>query len=189
MCSHKCWFGSISSSNQESLQYKLISKDGVRIPPQKPADGQARAKFNFQAQSAIELSLNKGELVVLTRRVDDNWFEGRIANRKGIFPVSYVEVLTDIGSESIPIIPVKPIGAPAAHSLIASPPSDYQQTNYSSDIITSNGHHTPNNNNNNNSSINNNIIKNNCSNGVLRETKSVQKTDVLHVDINSDPIP
>lgn len=70
----------------------MISKDGVRLPTKKPTEGQARAKFNFQAQSAIELSLNKGELVVLTRRVDDNWFEGRIANRKGIFPVSYVEV-------------------------------------------------------------------------------------------------
>lgn len=39
------------------------------------------------------MSLNKGELVTLTRRVDDNWFEGKIANRKGIFPVSYVEVI------------------------------------------------------------------------------------------------
>lgn len=58
----------------------------------KPSEGQARAKYSFQAQSGVELSLNKGELVALTRRVDDNWFEGRIANRKGIFPVSYVEV-------------------------------------------------------------------------------------------------
>lgn len=58
----------------------------------KPSEGQARAKFNFQAQSGVELSLNKGELVALTRRVDDNWFEGRVANRKGIFPVAYVEV-------------------------------------------------------------------------------------------------
>lgn len=33
---------------------------------------------------------------MLTRRVDDNWFEGRIANRKGIFPVSYVEVSNTI---------------------------------------------------------------------------------------------
>lgn len=62
------------------------------MPTKKPSEGQARAKFNFQAQSAIELSLHKGELVVLTRRVDDNWFEGRVANQKGIFPVSYVEV-------------------------------------------------------------------------------------------------
>lgn len=169
--------------------------------------------------------------MVLTRRVDDNWFEGRIANRKGIFPVSYVEVscwllfspvnsskihlvhvpthtytqhihssssshflhpvyklliimagnsfvwhiqvLTDIGSDALPVVPSKPIGAPAAHSLITSP--NYQlspRANYANDVTTStnilsNGHHSPN----------------------VRDTKSVQKTEVLHVDTNTDPIP
>lgn len=80
-----------------TYEKQIVSKDGVRLPIKKPTEGQARAKFNFQAQSAIELSLNKGELVILTRRVDDNWFEGRIANRKGIFPVSYVEVSSKCG--------------------------------------------------------------------------------------------
>lgn len=63
--------------------------------PKKTAEGQGRAKYSFSAQSGIELSLNKGELVTLTRRVDDNWFEGKIANRKGIFPVSYIDVNND----------------------------------------------------------------------------------------------
>lgn len=31
----------------------------------------------------------------LIRRVDENWFEGRVGNQKGIFPVSYVEVLLE----------------------------------------------------------------------------------------------
>jgi len=38
--------------------------------------------------------------VVLTRRVDENWYEGRIGNRKGIFPISYVEVITEPGHRS-----------------------------------------------------------------------------------------
>ncbi|KAL0186552.1 hypothetical protein M9458_018222, partial [Cirrhinus mrigala] len=35
-----------------------------------------------------------GEVISITRRVDDHWLEGRIAgtNRSGIFPVSYVQV-------------------------------------------------------------------------------------------------
>lgn len=41
-----------------------------------------------------------GELVLLTRRVDNNWFEGRIGNRKGIFPVSYVDVLVEPGERA-----------------------------------------------------------------------------------------
>lgn len=39
----------------------------------------------------------KGELVILTRRVDENWYEGRIANKKGIFPVTYVDVFVEPG--------------------------------------------------------------------------------------------
>ena len=35
--------------------------------------------------------------MTLTRRIDKNWYEGRIGSRKGILPVSYVEVLADPG--------------------------------------------------------------------------------------------
>ena len=38
-----------------------------------------------------------GEHVTLTRRIDKNWYEGRIGSRKGILPVTYVEVLADPG--------------------------------------------------------------------------------------------
>ena len=37
-------------------------------------------------------------MVTLTRRIDRNWFDGRIGNRKGIFPVSYVDVICEPGS-------------------------------------------------------------------------------------------
>jgi len=36
-------------------------------------------------------------MVTLTRRVDKNWFEGRIGSRKGIFPSSYVDVISEPG--------------------------------------------------------------------------------------------
>lgn len=67
----------------------------------KPSEGLARAKYTFVAQSGIELSLNKGELVALTRQVDDNWYEGRIANRKGIIPINYCEVITPLGKKGV----------------------------------------------------------------------------------------
>ena len=60
-------------------------------------EGKGKAKFNFQAQTPMELSLIKGEIVVLTRRVDANWYEGRIGSRKGIFPATYVDVLLEPG--------------------------------------------------------------------------------------------
>jgi hypothetical protein len=75
---------------------QIITKDGVKQPPKKQREGKARAKFNFTAQTSVELSLLKGELVTLTRRVDENWYEGRIGANKGIFPVSYVDVSSQL---------------------------------------------------------------------------------------------
>ncbi|XP_062604530.1 uncharacterized protein LOC134266323 isoform X5 [Saccostrea cucullata] len=75
------------------------------------SEGQARARFNFNGQTNVELSLRKGEIVTLLRRVDENWFEGRAGNRQGIFPVAYVEVLNE---------PSTPLVTPAP-SVITTP--------------------------------------------------------------------
>ncbi|XP_014484579.1 PREDICTED: uncharacterized protein LOC106749537 isoform X5 [Dinoponera quadriceps] len=99
---------------------EILPYDGMRTTPKKSHEGQAQAKFNFVAQTNLELSLAKGELVVLTRRVDENWYEGRIGNRKGIFPISYVEVITEPGHRSETPIQNKPVASPAAHSLLAN---------------------------------------------------------------------
>ncbi|XP_014262057.1 uncharacterized protein LOC106674093 isoform X6 [Cimex lectularius] len=112
---------------------EIIPYDGIRTLPKKASEGQARAKFNFQAQTHLELSLVKGELVLLTRRVDENWFEGRIGTRKGIFPVSYVEVLVEPGERAMsPSGPVstKPIVAPASHSVMLNGAKDLGQQHY-----------------------------------------------------------
>ncbi|KAG7461831.1 hypothetical protein MATL_G00195260 [Megalops atlanticus] len=69
----------------------------ARPPP--PAQireiGEAIARYNFNADTNVELSLRKGERVVLLRQVDQNWYEGKIpeTNKQGIFPVSYVDVI------------------------------------------------------------------------------------------------
>ncbi|XP_041793759.1 vinexin isoform X4 [Chelmon rostratus] len=56
--------------------------------------GEAVALFNFNADLPVELSFRKGEVIDITRRVDDKWLEGRISgtSRSGIFPANYVQV-------------------------------------------------------------------------------------------------
>uniref|UniRef100_A0A8C9WIH6 Sorbin and SH3 domain containing 1 n=1 Tax=Scleropages formosus TaxID=113540 RepID=A0A8C9WIH6_SCLFO len=56
--------------------------------------GEALARFNFNGDTPVEMSFRKGERITLIRRVDENWYEGKISgtNRQGIFPVTYVEV-------------------------------------------------------------------------------------------------
>uniref|UniRef100_A0A3Q2ZX28 Sorbin and SH3 domain containing 2a n=1 Tax=Kryptolebias marmoratus TaxID=37003 RepID=A0A3Q2ZX28_KRYMA len=76
----------------------------IRPPP--PAHvreiGEAVARFNFNADTNVELSLRKGERVVVLRQVDQNWYEGKIpgTTKQGIFPVSYVDIVKHSPSKS-----------------------------------------------------------------------------------------
>ncbi|XP_014897480.1 sorbin and SH3 domain-containing protein 2 isoform X8 [Poecilia latipinna] len=76
----------------------------IRPPP--PAQvreiGEAVARYNFNADTNVELSLRKGERVVVVRQVDQNWYEGKIpgTTKQGIFPVSYVEIVKHSPSKS-----------------------------------------------------------------------------------------
>uniref|UniRef100_A0A672IDX0 Sorbin and SH3 domain containing 2a n=1 Tax=Salarias fasciatus TaxID=181472 RepID=A0A672IDX0_SALFA len=69
----------------------------IRPPP--PAHvreiGEAVARYNFNADTNVELSLRKGERVIVIRQVDQNWYEGKIPDttKQGIFPVSYVDIV------------------------------------------------------------------------------------------------
>ncbi|XP_027854594.2 uncharacterized protein LOC114133142 isoform X4 [Aphis gossypii] len=148
---------------------EVIPYDGIRTTPHRPYEGQARAKFNFVAQTNMELSLVKGELVVLTRRVDNNWYEGRIGNKKGIFPISYVTVLVEPGDHqnSSTTESFKPVASPASHSLITSNPPKtqhmYQPDSYSSMPTRSSGTQTK------------------------KQANNINET--LHVDVHSEPMP
>ncbi|XP_032085498.1 vinexin [Thamnophis elegans] len=53
----------------------------------------ARLKFDFQAESPKELTLQKGDIVYIHKEIDKNWLEGEHHGRVGIFPANYVEVL------------------------------------------------------------------------------------------------
>ncbi|XP_021395989.1 sorbin and SH3 domain-containing protein 2 isoform X17 [Lonchura striata] len=85
----------------------------ARPPP--PAQigeiGEAVAKYNFSADTNVELSLRKGDRVILLKRVDQNWYEGKIpgTNKQGIFPVSYVEVIKKNPSKGVDDYPDPPI--------------------------------------------------------------------------------
>ncbi|XP_023108263.2 vinexin isoform X4 [Felis catus] len=59
--------------------------------------GEAVAQYTFKGDLEVELSFRKGERICLIRKVNENWYEGRISGtaRQGIFPASYVQVCRD----------------------------------------------------------------------------------------------
>ncbi|XP_063817625.1 sorbin and SH3 domain-containing protein 1 isoform X30 [Pseudophryne corroboree] len=83
------------------ISYIEILPQTEKVQPRKASPvqvleyGDAVAKFNFNGDTAVEMSFKKGERITLIRRVDENWYEGKISgtSRQGIFPITYIDVL------------------------------------------------------------------------------------------------
>ncbi|CAG0883988.1 unnamed protein product [Cyprideis torosa] len=86
---HNAMIGIFPISYVEIIPYEQVRT--VR----RSMEGEAIAKYNFRAHTPSELPLMKGDRVFVTRRVDRNWLEGRLGSRRGIFPLSYVEVIRE----------------------------------------------------------------------------------------------
>ena len=52
----------------------------------------AHALHEFEGQVTHELSFSAGVSILLLRRIDDNWLEGKLDGKVGIFPANYVKI-------------------------------------------------------------------------------------------------
>ena len=55
--------------------------------------GRCKALYEFNAEAPNELSLKPGDVVVVTGKVNADWWEGECNGRTGIFPTSYTQPL------------------------------------------------------------------------------------------------
>ncbi|XP_069609494.1 sorbin and SH3 domain-containing protein 1-like isoform X2 [Ranitomeya imitator] len=121
------------------ISYIEILPQAEKAQPQKPPPvqvleyGDAMAKFNFNGDTAVEMSFKKGERITLIRRVDENWYEGKISgtSRQGIFPVTYIDVLKRPRVKNSPDYMDLPFSYSPNRSTSASPQpcrSDGEQT-------------------------------------------------------------
>ncbi|XP_055757893.1 sorbin and SH3 domain-containing protein 1-like isoform X3 [Salvelinus fontinalis] len=94
--------------------------------------GEAIARFNFTGDTVVEMSFRKGERIILIRRVDENWYEGKVSgsNRQGIFPVTYIEVHKRPRIKNGLDYPDPPIGQSPHRSLNASPQLVKNESDY-----------------------------------------------------------
>ncbi|KAM9530683.1 sorbin and SH3 domain-containing protein 2 isoform 14-T18 [Salvelinus alpinus] len=105
----------------------------IRPPP--PAHvkeiGEGVARYNFNADTNVELSLRKGERVVLLRQVDQNWYEGNIPDttKQGIFPASYIDIVKRSPSKSpAPSHHPDPHGYPSNRTQGSTPTKPFDST-------------------------------------------------------------
>uniref|UniRef100_A0A8C2VZV0 RING-type E3 ubiquitin transferase n=1 Tax=Chinchilla lanigera TaxID=34839 RepID=A0A8C2VZV0_CHILA len=96
----------------------------LRPLPQAPPQGTALYDFEMKDHDQDQdcLTFTKDEVLTVIRRVDDNWAEGMLGDRIGIFPLLYVQ-LNDSAKQLIEMDKLCPAAA-AASSCAAPSPSD-----------------------------------------------------------------
>ncbi|XP_077072601.1 E3 ubiquitin-protein ligase SH3RF3-like [Siphateles boraxobius] len=87
------------------------------IRPLSQTPPQGKALYDFQVKDKDQdkdcLTFTKDEVLTVIRRVDDNWAEGMLGDKIGIFPILYVE-LNEAAKQLMEMDKASPIPGPSA---------------------------------------------------------------------------
>lgn len=62
----------------------------IKLKDLQPEEYLVQAIYDFTPQEPNELEFKRNDIITVTDRSDQNWWEGEIGNRKGYFPATYV---------------------------------------------------------------------------------------------------
>ncbi|CAF2771054.1 unnamed protein product [Rotaria sp. Silwood2] len=97
---HQGLTGIFPLNHVELFPYEKIEQENS-IDKEQQIEGEAIVKYDFIPEKAYELQLRKGDKVILLRKLDNNWYEGRLNHTQGIFPAEYVETLREPKGKSL----------------------------------------------------------------------------------------
>ncbi|NXF32940.1 SH3R2 ligase, partial [Nyctibius bracteatus] len=96
-------FGSIQRSGALSSPASIrrvprglqLHQHRLATSPRTHMEGVPRAKalYTYRGHSPGELRFNKGDIIVLLRQLDENWYLGEVNGISGVFPASSVQVI------------------------------------------------------------------------------------------------
>ncbi|XP_053563585.1 E3 ubiquitin-protein ligase SH3RF3 isoform X2 [Bombina bombina] len=73
----------LASASQNGL---LLTKNISQLPC-------GRALYAYEGKEPGDLKFNKGDIIILRRKVDENWYHGELNGNRGFFPASYVQCI------------------------------------------------------------------------------------------------
>ncbi|XP_031714122.1 E3 ubiquitin-protein ligase SH3RF3 isoform X3 [Anarrhichthys ocellatus] len=67
----------------------------IRSSPVKniPALPCGKALYSYEGKEPGDLQFSKGDIIILRRKVDDNWYHGELSGCHGFLPASYIQLL------------------------------------------------------------------------------------------------
>uniref|UniRef100_A0A3Q2HLH4 RING-type E3 ubiquitin transferase n=1 Tax=Equus caballus TaxID=9796 RepID=A0A3Q2HLH4_HORSE len=76
----------------QSSPFRLVPNIRIHM------DGVPRAKAlcDYRGQNPGDLRFNKGDVILLRRQLDENWYQGEVNGVSGVFPASSVEVIKQL---------------------------------------------------------------------------------------------
>uniref|UniRef100_T1J1Q5 RING-type E3 ubiquitin transferase n=1 Tax=Strigamia maritima TaxID=126957 RepID=T1J1Q5_STRMM len=83
----------------ESLSPKQVGDNRINTQSKQVLQSQqpcARALYSFEAKDPGDLSFKKGDIVLLRKKMDHNWYQGELDGKHGFFPANYVQVMTPL---------------------------------------------------------------------------------------------
>ncbi|KAM7388605.1 hypothetical protein PAMP_024770 [Pampus punctatissimus] len=66
------------------------SSEASQGVPQLPC---AKALYNYDGKEPGDLKFSKGDIIILRRQVDENWYHGEMGGVHGFFPTNFVQVI------------------------------------------------------------------------------------------------
>ncbi|XP_027722210.1 E3 ubiquitin-protein ligase SH3RF3-like [Vombatus ursinus] len=52
-----------------------------------------KALYSYEGKEPGDLKFNKGDIIILRRKVDENWYHGELNGNHGFFPASYIQCI------------------------------------------------------------------------------------------------
>nr|XP_005309787.1 E3 ubiquitin-protein ligase SH3RF1 isoform X2 [Chrysemys picta bellii] len=78
-------------SSQGGQQQRVQARSPpVRGIPQLPC---AKALYTYEGKEPGDLKFNKGDIIILRRQVDENWYHGEVNGIHGFFPTNFVQII------------------------------------------------------------------------------------------------
>lgn len=97
------WLDSLDGSEEEmssestcssfTPKSKEITTSEMKKKEEKMTAFLVKANYNFIAEAENELSIKKGDIIKVTKKIDEGWWVGSLNDKTGMFPSNYVSAI------------------------------------------------------------------------------------------------